>query len=190
MHIALLIIVALVQLDLRTVLPDADNIVVVNEGRPRTSAVMPSQFDAGTSIGDILNNHFFPAVIEYNTGRYSVASQELTFFVRRPATLDANPRKAEFMSIAYYLRGMIYLYHARGVGRHELAKVDFESAVHWNPSNYIAYVELSRVYSDLGFTNEAVIVLKHLLELKPPTDVIDEAQQELQKLTKVVPQSQ
>ena len=51
---------------------------------------------------------------------------------------------------------MIYLYHAKGVGRHAVAKSDFEDAIKWNPGNHMAYVDCP-VYSDLGFKDQAAL---------------------------------
>ena len=74
---------------------------------------------------------------------------------------------------------MIYVYHASGLGRYTLAKADFEAAVKWNPLNYVVYLELSRVYSRLGFPEEAASVLRHLLSLMPDMMTAEEAQKEL-----------
>ena len=139
-------------------------------------------FDFGPLIGDTLNFHLVPAVNWYNAGSYSASIADFTYVIQRPHYLNGNPRQPEFMSIAHYLRGMIYFYHAKGIGRHALAKSDFESAIKWNPRNYTAYIELSRVYSDLGFTSQATSVLKQLLDLKPNEEISTEAQAELSKL--------
>jgi tetratricopeptide (TPR) repeat protein len=77
---------------------------------------------------------------------------------------------------------MIYLYHAQGLGKHDLAKSDFKDAIKWNPSNYMAYIELARVYSDLGFTAQATSIINQLLDLKPGAEILKEAQDELSKL--------
>lgn len=161
-------------------LPDSNKITVIDGGpyRPYNA----TEFDAGPVIGDMLNAHFFPAVNAYNTGRYRLAMVDFTYVTRRGSYLDGNPRQGEFLSTAYYLRGMIYLYHTEGLGRHALAKADFENAIKWNPSNQVAYVELSRVYSDLGFTEQAILILNHLLELKPRAEILEQAQVELAKL--------
>ena len=187
MAVATLILLALLQTPgLVSPLPDAERQVrIIEGGKPRPYDA--THFQAGPAQGDILNGHFFPSVIAYNTGRYNYAAGDFTFFIVRPYALEGNPRKAEFMSIAHYLRGMIYLYHAEGVGRHAIAKADFEAAIKWNPQNYMAYLELSRVFSDLGFTKQATAVIQHLLELKPPQDVADEAAEELKKLGKTSP---
>ncbi len=177
---ALLLVLA--QTDLRSVLPDATKISIINGGKP--AAILRTGFDAGPAPGDILNGHFFPAVIAYNTGQYTTAVAESTFLIERANYLSANTRQAEFMSIAHYLRGMIYLYHANGVGRHDSARADFQAAIRWNPTNYMAHLELSRVYSDLGFTKEATSVLNRLLALKPAKDVVEDAEQEIKKLPK------
>src|SRR5262249_8203212 len=154
---------------------------IIDGGKPR--AYDRTTFDAGPAAGDHLNGHFFPAVIAYNTGRYAIAAEDFTYCIRRPQMIADNPRQGEFMSISYYLLGMIYLHHADGVGRHALAKSDFEMAIKWNPQNHMAYLELSRVYSDLGFTKEAMAVINRLLELKPPKDIADEATDEIKKLS-------
>jgi hypothetical protein len=49
----------------------------------------------------------------------------------------------------------------------------------WNPQNYIVLLELSRLYSGLGFQEQATSLLNHLLDLKPDADIAREAQVEL-----------
>jgi tetratricopeptide (TPR) repeat protein len=173
----------LLQAGLFSPLPDANNGITIIDGGKFTP-YKKTEFDAGHAAGDGLNGHFFPSVIAYNTGRYNYALGDFTYIVRNHTFLDGNPRKAEFMSITHYLRGMIYLYHAKGIGRHTLAKADFEAAIKWNPANYMAYLELARVYSDLGFIKEASSLVQRLLELEPTQDVVGEAEEELKKLAK------
>jgi hypothetical protein len=139
-------------------------------------------FDSGPVVGEMLNAHFFPAVNWYNGGTYSLAASDFTYCIRRAEYLNGNPRQAEFVSMAYYLRGMIYFYHAKGVGSKALAKADFEQAIKWNGRNYTAYIELSRLYAELGFSAQATSVLERLLELKPGEEIFKEAQTELSKL--------
>jgi tetratricopeptide (TPR) repeat protein len=167
-------------------LPEANQITVIDGGKPRPYKV--TEFDAGPAVGNGLNGHFFPSLIAYNTGQYTYALADFTYVIRSHHYFDENPRKAEFLSVSHYLRGMIYLYHANGVGRHALAKADFEAAINWNPANYMAHLELSRVYSDLGFAKQATSVIKHLLELKPTKDMADEAEEELKKLSNTNPE--
>jgi len=186
MYSVFLIFLALFQIDKYAALPDANQVRVIDGGKFRPYAL--TQFDAGPSTGNMLNNHFFPSVIAYNQGRYNYAVGDFTYVITRSEYLNGNSRKAEFMSIALYLRGMIYLYHSEGVGRHVLARNDFQAAVNWNPANHMAYLELARTYSDLGFTKEAIQVIQHLLQLKPPMGVAEEAQQELNKLGSAVAQ--
>jgi len=161
-------------------LSDSNNISIVDGGLnkpyPRTT------FDAGPTVGDILNWHFFPALSAYNSGRYRSAIADLNYIIQRADYLAPNPRQTEFMSTTHYLRGVIYLYHATGIGRHSLAKSDFESAIKWNPRNHIAYIELSRVYSELGYTEQAALLIEYLLKLNPSEEVSKAAQEELAKL--------
>src|ERR1051326_7315272 len=160
MSMTFMMVLALLQTALSSVLPDANKITVIEGGKP--GVILRTGFDAGPAPGDILNGHFFPAVIAYNTGRYNTAAVEATFLVQRANYLDANPRQAEFVSVAYYVLGMVYLYHSKGIGRHDFAKADFQAAIQWNPANYMAHLELSRVFSDLGFTKEAASVINRL----------------------------
>src|SRR5688572_11484959 len=85
------------------------------------------RIEGGPSLGNILEAHFFPAVKYFNLGMYIWAIDDLNYTIDRPSYLDINPRQAEYLSTAHYLRGIIYLYHAEGLGRHSLAKVDFEN---------------------------------------------------------------
>src|SRR5215467_14099459 len=116
-----------------------------------------THFDGGPVQGNMLNAHYFPGINLYNGGRYTRAEQEFSYVIMRPqylsgsATVPANPRRDEYMSVSYYLRGMIYFYHADGFGRYSAAKEDFEESLKWNPRNYIVYIELARLYSVLGF---------------------------------------
>ena len=135
--------------------------------------------------GQILNNHYFPAIRQYNAGSYNQAEGNLSYLVERPSYIDGNPRKAQFLSTAYYLRGIIYLYHAVGVGRYTLAKNDFDSAIKWNLNNMLAYLELSRVYAALEVRDQAISVIERLLELKPDEDITQQAEAELEKLKSI-----
>jgi len=160
--------------------PDLSQLQIVNTGK-----YMPYQttnIEAGPVIGRMLDFHYFPGINFYNGGRYKEAEVQFTYVILRPHYLEANSRQAEFMSTAYYLRGMIYLYHAKGVGRHTQAKADFEAALRWNPLNYIVYLELSHIYSSLGFPDQAESIIRHLLDLKPDQSIADEAQKDLNKL--------
>jgi tetratricopeptide (TPR) repeat protein len=159
---------------------DRSRIDIIDAGKP--IAVRPTFFDVGPETGRILNIHYFPAIDLYDAGRYRDSEENLTYLLDRPNYIDGNSRKQEFLSTAAYLRAMIYLYHASGVGRHALARQDFEAAVKWNPKNYLAYIELSRVYSDLGFKEQAVTVLQQLLQLDPDKEIATEAQNEIRKL--------
>jgi tetratricopeptide (TPR) repeat protein len=167
---------------LQTILsmPADKNIKIINGGPLRPSLDM--SFDFGPVVGDMLNAHFLPAVNWYNGGSYSLAINDFNYVIKRVHYFDSNPRQAEIMSVALYLRGMIYLYHAEGVGRHANAKADFEEAIKWNPQNYIAYLELSRVYSQLEFTGPATTILQRLLDLKPGEAIAKAAEDEMAKL--------
>jgi tetratricopeptide (TPR) repeat protein len=159
-------------------------ITIINTGK--TGVPAQTYYDAGfEGAGHILNNHYFPGVNQYNAGRYVEAEGNLTYFLDRPDYIIGNPRRAQFLSTAFFLRGRIYLYYAEGVGRHSLAKTDFEAAIRWNPKNGLAYLELSRVYSSLGIRDQAIVILEHLLARKPEETVAEEATAELEKLKSI-----
>src|SRR5262249_38096608 len=145
--------------------------------------VRRTYIDVGPETGNILNVHYFPGINLFNAGRYVDAEENMTYLLDRPFYIADNPRKEEFLSTACYLRAMIYLYHSEGLGRFSLAKRDFEAAVTFNPKNHLAYLELSRVYSNLGFKDQAITILKYLLQLGPSKEIATEAEDELRKLT-------
>ena len=140
------------------------------------------EFDAGPVVGNMLNAHYFPAIRSYGAGRYDYAEADMTFVINHPNALDGNPRREEFYSTAHYTRGMIYLYHASGYGCHTLAKADFEAAIQWNPKMFVAYLELSHVYSELGLKDPAVSVLRRLLALNPDETTTKQARSALMEL--------
>ncbi|PYS03588.1 MAG: hypothetical protein DMG15_02155 [Acidobacteria bacterium] len=146
-------------------------------------------FEAGPVTGNILNAHYFPGINLYNSGRYTRAEQEFNYVLLRPQYMSAHPRQNEFMSMSYYLRGMIYFYHARGVGHYTAAKDDFEAALKWNPQSHIVYIELARLYAVLGFREQAVSLLRHLLQSTPDKMISDEARKQLDAFTTPSPSS-
>ena len=160
---------------------DPSKIEIVNTGKFIAYRIM--EIAAGPVVGNMLNAHYFPGIDFYSGGRYKEAEPQFTYVIERSRYLEANPRQAEFMSTAHYLRGMIYVYHATGIGRLSIAKQDFEAALQWNPHNYIVLLELSRLYSALGFQEQAASILKHLLDLKPDEEIARQAQVDLDTIT-------
>ncbi|HEY2921481.1 MAG TPA: tetratricopeptide repeat protein [Candidatus Binatia bacterium] len=160
---------------------DASKIDIANTGKFIPYRIM--EIDAGPVVGNMLNAHYFPGIDFYSGGRYKEAEPQFTYVIERSRYLEANPRQAEFMSTAHYLRGMIYFYHATGIGRLSIAKQDFEAALQWNPRNYIVLLELSRLYSGLGYHEQASSILRHLLDLKPDEEIARQAQIDLDTIT-------
>jgi tetratricopeptide (TPR) repeat protein len=166
---------------MQTVSPtDRAGIIIIN-GAIRGAAAQ-TRFEAGFEQGGILNAHYFPGLQDYANGMYSIAESQMSYLIERPSYLSGNPRAGQFLSTAHYTRGMIYFYHAEGIGRHRLAIADFEAAIRWNHGNWMAYLELSRVYSELGRKDAAIEVLGALLEQMPDQPAREEAQAELHKL--------
>jgi hypothetical protein len=156
------------------------NIEVLNSGKP--VPYQPTTFtELGPQVGEILNAHYFPAVNYYIHANYVNANDQLSYVLMRPSYLDGNPNQAQYLSTAYYMRGMIFLYHANGVGRLTLAREDFAAAISWNPRNYPAYLELSAVFSTFGLKDQAAAILRSLIDLNPDPDVRAAAEAKLQK---------
>jgi hypothetical protein len=147
-----------------------------------------SYTNLGPQVGNVLNAHYFPAMKYYEGGRYREASIDLTYFIDRPDYTDGNANQANYMSTALYARGMIYFYHAMGVGRLSIAMNDFEAAIKWNAKNYLAYLELSRVFSTTGFKDQAASILQVLLDSHPADQkVAEDARRELNTLISKLP---
>ena len=156
--------------------------IYIDAGEYQAHATEKTQFtNVGPQMGEILNNHFFPGLNEYRAGLYRNAYGDLTFFIERPWALAENPNQAVYLGTAYYLRGMIFSYHASGPGRLSLAKADFENALRWNPSNYLPYLEMSRLYFRLGFRDQAIALIQQLLDLKPDDKLAEEAKGEMKR---------
>lgn len=138
-----------------------------------------TNIDGGPDVGNILNFHFFPGLRDYLKGNNRSAMSQLTYFLDRPQYSSMNPKQNQYFSIGHYVRGMIYFYHAQGVGRLELARMEFDSAILRNPNNHFAYLELARVYSLLGFKQQAVLTLQKVLKLNPEGSLAQEVRREL-----------
>jgi len=141
-----------------------------------------TQIDAGPVSGDILNHHYFPAIIFYNNGNYFYAMEELDYFIRNSQFTEMNPRQPEFYSTAHYLRGAIFLKHATGVRRFSLARLDFEASIKWDKRNYLSYEGLSDVFSNLGYKDKAIEVLLDFIRENPNSKFVPEANQKLDKI--------
>jgi tetratricopeptide (TPR) repeat protein len=155
-------------------------IVILNRGKFVPKEV--TTIDGGPDEGGILNAHYFPGLVLYRHANFRAAKDEMDYFINRPQYTRMNPKQAEYFSNAHYVRGTIYLYHASGMGRHVLAKKDFERSIQWNPRNYLSYLELSHVWAAVGLNDQAVSVLHRLLELKPDEAVAQQATKELNSL--------
>ena len=142
----------------------------------------PDPAELGRQIGSILNAHYFPALRAYEVGSYQAAFNDITYLVMRPEYLNGNPNQANYLSTGHYIRGMIFLYHAEGGGRLLVAKSEFEKAIQWNSQNYVAYLELARLYVIAGLNEQAITVLKQLIDIAPTEDIAGEARKELKKL--------
>jgi tetratricopeptide (TPR) repeat protein len=155
-------------------------ITIYNKGR-----IIPYEFtniEGGPCVGNILNAHFFPGVNFFRHANYRYAKEQLDYVIARPHYTQMNPRQAEYMSQGLYMRGVIYLYHATGIGKGVLAKRDFEKSIQWNPKNYASYLELARVWKAVGLNDQAKLVLRRLLSQDPDRSIKETAEKELKEL--------
>src|SRR5262245_42368403 len=180
-----LIVSILIQGSVEKRLPQSDRakITVINETAATTNPYPMMRFNAGPSVEDMIDSHFFPGIDYYNAGRYVTAQLNLLYVISRPHNLKGNSRLNEFLSTSHYLLGMIYIYHADGFGRRNVAREHFEKAIEWNPTNYMAYIELARVFAELRVNKQASAVIQRLLELNPPEPVAAEARKELTRVS-------
>jgi tetratricopeptide (TPR) repeat protein len=148
-----------------------------------TGATPRTRIEAGPSVGDILNNHFFPGLEDFRRGNYRYALEQMNYFVERPQYTSNNPKQSEFMSTAYYVRGSIYLDHADGTGRLALALKDFHAALRWQPENDPALFAIARVFLTMDRRAEAIKALELLLSKNPQDPLAAAAKDMLHKLT-------
>jgi hypothetical protein len=160
-----------------------EGIVITNEN-PGIVMTTITNYDAGPCTGGILNVHFYPGLQDYMKGNNAYAKQQMDYFLARPDYTSINPRQGQYLSLAYYIRGMIYQYHASGIGRQALAAADFKNSIQTDPKNYLAYLELARVYTSLDRKKEAINTLESVLKLKLPASIETQAKAELADLQK------
>ena len=148
--------------------------------KPATNLnVGPPEPQYSTNIGNILNIHFFPGLLDYSEGNYSSALAQMQYFIERPQYTKNHPQHLKFLSTAHYICGMIHLYYDFGYGRYDRAKENFEKSIQLDPRNHLAYLGISRVLSAVGLKEQAIYILQHLLELKPKDDIAQQAKKEL-----------
>jgi tetratricopeptide (TPR) repeat protein len=141
-----------------------------------------TNIDAGPATGNILNAHYFPGLIDYQRGNYRGAKSQMDYFLARPQYTQMNPRQREFFSHGYYIRGMIYLYHASGYGRFVLAKKDFEQSIRWDVKNYASHLQLSRVMYAVGLKDKAIDILQNLLKINSDAEIEKLIKEEVSKI--------
>jgi tetratricopeptide (TPR) repeat protein len=143
--------------------------------RPDIPQTVRTRYQAGPCVGDILNFHFFPGLQDFERGNYSYALGQMNYFLERPQYTSENPKQSEFMSLAFYIRGSIYLNYAEGIGRLGKALNDFKAALSWRDDFYPAMIGLARVYMATNHNDDAKNTLKLLLSKDPPDNLATEA---------------
>src|ERR1043165_6882400 len=81
---------------------DSTRVQIVNTGK--YMPYVATDLDGGPVVGNMLNFHYYPAINFFNGGRYVEAAEQFSYVLERMQYLDANPRQADFVSTAYYLR--------------------------------------------------------------------------------------
>jgi len=141
--------------------------------------VGPTEPQHSINVGDILNAHFFPGMLDYSKGNYISALAQMRYFINRPQYIKNHPQHLKFLSIAHYICGMIHLYHDSGSGRYIIAKENFEKSIQLDSGNHLAYLEISHVLLAFDLKDQAIYILRYLLELKPKEDIAQQAKKEL-----------
>ena len=141
--------------------------------------VGPNDPQYGINVGNILNVHFFPGLLDYSKGNYQSALGQMQYVIRNKQYIANHPQYLKFLSTAHYICGMIYLYYGSGYGKYASAKENFEKSIHLDPGNHLAYLGISHVLSAVELKEQAIDILQHLLELKPKEDIAQQAKKEL-----------
>jgi hypothetical protein len=172
----------LVPLGGAAVAQEGDEIVIHDAAPPVVK--QDTKYDAGSTdvaasinVGNILNLHYYPALDLYRKMNFANAKRELDYFLERPDYTKNNPKQREYFSTAHYLRGLIYLDHATGLGRLSRAKSDFEDCLRWDPGFYSAYLGLARVWKEVGDEPAARAVLEYLIGLGPDEQILQRARE-------------
>src|SRR5262249_45293673 len=163
-------------------------LVIRNEGRILPYQVThypagPTHAAAAVNVGNILNAHYYPGVKYYLSGNYAYAKNEMDYVLARPQYIENHPRRQEYLSNAYYIRGMIYFHHASGAGKYVLARSDFDEAIKLNAANHPAQLELARMMARAGQRDEAVAKLNRLLDEGPAAKGAGGAEKGLDQVT-------
>jgi len=156
--------------------------IVIHNGRALDFMPELTDIHAGPDSGQILQLRFFPGMVAYLNGKYKNAADDLSFFLRHPDQTKMNIQHVKFHSTANYVLGMIYFYHASGRGRLVRAKKHFEDSIRWDLRYYKSYIELSRLFYSVDLRNHSIFILKKLLNLSPPEDILQQANKELYKM--------
>ena len=164
----------------------SQNEIEIHNAKPGLVQTPMTDFAVGSTVsqhnsnvGNILNAHFFPGLLDYSEGNYSSALGQMHYFIERPLYTKNHPQHLKFLSTAHYICGMIHLYYDFGYGRYDRAKENFEKSIQVDPENYLAYIGISRVLSAVEMKEQAIYILQHLLELKPKEDIAQQAKKEL-----------
>ena len=147
-----------------------------------TLNVGPTEPPYGINVGNILNVHFFPGLLDYSKGNYSSALSQMQYVIERPQYTKNHPQHLKFLSTAHYICGMIHLYYDFGYERYNRAKENFAKSIQLDPGNHLAYLGISRVLSAVELKEQAINILQKLLELKPKEDIAQQAKKELRLL--------
>jgi hypothetical protein len=164
-----------------------DPIVIHNKGEnipPKTTTfdMGPTDPSAQVNVGNILNVHYFLGINLYAQANYRYAKNEMDYVIARPSYFEKNPRQAQILSTAHFIRGSIYFRHASGLERLSLAKSDFEESIKWNSENHLARLELARLLATLGQKPDAISMLTELLTAKLNPKLRQEAETDLASL--------
>ena len=164
----------------------SQNEIKIHDAKPGLGSEPMTNLDVGPTepgysinVGNILNIHFFPGLLDYSKGNYTSALGQMRYTIERPQFTKNHPQHLKFLSTAHYICGMIHLYHDSGYGKYDSAKENFEKSIKLDPGNHLAYLGIAHVLSVFELKEKAIYILQHLLELKPKEDIAQQAKKEL-----------
>jgi tetratricopeptide (TPR) repeat protein len=164
----------------------SQNEIEIHNAQPGLGSEPPTNLNVGATdpqysinVGNILNFHFFPGLLDYSKGNYSSALGQMQYFIKHPQYTKDHPQHLKFLSTAYYICGMIHLHYDFGYERYDRAKENFEKSIQADSGNHLAYLGFSRLLSAVEQKEQAIYILQHLLELKPKEEIAQQAKREL-----------
>jgi hypothetical protein len=136
----------------------------------------PSDLVTRVNVGNILNVQYDSALDLHRRLDFANAKLELDYFIDGHGYPGRNRRQREFFSPTNYLRGLIDLDQATGLGLSR-ANPDFDDFLLWDSDSHTAYIGLERVWKEVGDEALPRAVLEYLIGLGPDEIILRQARE-------------